>query len=534
MGGPGLFDLEEAVHAEFKRLVAELAAHGARVAPGLELRRGEGMLCTCDLKDGHIYVALPQRGDPTAKLKVLFLRSLLGCSSEAELVRMLHLLMPWLLAHELGHHCRWHLGLFGKDLWLEEQIANRFASAMAKHRMPLRDWEDARGLLGRAFHGLAQQAGLPEQVAASFDDVLHAMGRTGAMAESSLRQAGRVAVLFGVDPTELLRGREVGLDQRIAARRDVIDDFNAAYTSDVARYMAYQVGWILIDLDSPRHLYLDGLVRNHLATRPVLLECPPERGPAPRPDEVRALHAASRRAGTGPLKRWFYKRYRRSLLLLLEGNDARMARQSVTVHLEDWSGEADADTLPFIAGLVEPWLRGLFPAALAETQPRDDEIAAGLVQDADRRLWAFGRGALDDAAAESVRRMVLLEGAPLFRALPAEFLLGLAHALQQVEVEPGEAVIHQGRTNDDVFLVASGSLDVEKDGGCLAQILPGDVFGEMAFFTQRPRTATVRARERSACVVLPATELRLFAHRHPSVLAQMAHVLAVRLENARP
>ncbi len=530
---PGLFELEAVVRVEFDRIVAEFAAHGARVAPGLELRHGEGMLCTCDLRDGHIYVALPQRSDPTSKLKGLFLRSLLGCESEAELVRLLGLLLPWLLAHELAHHCRWHLKLFTDDHWLEEQIANRFASAVAKRRMSLSDWEDARRLLGRAFHGLAVQAGLPEQVATSFDDVLRALGRAGVLAEDALRQADRVAALFAVDPVRILRGRELGLDHRITRRREIIDDFNAVYTSDVATYMAYQVGWILIDLEGPRHLYLDSLVRDHLALRPALLECPPEPDPVPQPREIRALHAASLRVAAEPLRRWFYKRYRRSLLRLLEVDDRRMADVHVTEQLEDWGGDTETDTLPFVAELASPVLRDLFPAAVVGAPLGDDELASALVHDADRRLWALAGGASDAAAAESVRRMTLLEAAPLFRMLPAEFLLALAHPLQQVEVASGEALIHAGRVNDDVFLVVSGALDVEAHAGRIAGLGPGDVFGEMAFFTRRPRTATVRAREAAQCVVLPATDLRLFAHRHPSVLAQMARTLALRLEEAR-
>ena len=55
------------------------------------------------------------------------------------------------------------------------------------------------------------------------------------------------------------------------------------------------------------------------------------------------------------------------------------------------------------------------------------------------------------------------------------------------------------------------------------------MFGEVAFFTEDPRYATVRAVEPSRCFVLTDTDLQLFAFKHPAILMQMAGVLAKRL-----
>ena len=55
------------------------------------------------------------------------------------------------------------------------------------------------------------------------------------------------------------------------------------------------------------------------------------------------------------------------------------------------------------------------------------------------------------------------------------------------------------------------------------------MFGEIAFFTEDPRYATVRALEPSHCFVLKDSYLQLFAFDHPVMLMQMAGALAKRL-----
>ncbi|MEZ4320178.1 MAG: serine/threonine-protein kinase [Myxococcota bacterium] len=62
----------------------------------------------------------------------------------------------------------------------------------------------------------------------------------------------------------------------------------------------------------------------------------------------------------------------------------------------------------------------------------------------------------------------------------------------------GEAVVREGDTGDEAFLIQSGTCVVTKRiGGVeveLAELGPGDVFGEMAIFSQHNRTSTVTAR----------------------------------------
>ena len=79
-------------------------------------------------------------------------------------------------------------------------------------------------------------------------------------------------------------------------------------------------------------------------------------------------------------------------------------------------------------------------------------------------------------------------------------------------LEQGEIIYAEGSILDDTFcLLLSGDLVVEKAGEIIGGILEGEIFGEMAYFTNRKaRTATVRVGSPQAVVLsfqLTAEEL---------------------------
>ncbi len=73
----------------------------------------------------------------------------------------------------------------------------------------------------------------------------------------------------------------------------------------------------------------------------------------------------------------------------------------------------------------------------------------------------------------------------------------------------GELAIRQGDTDHSLYLITAGSFEVvgPAAGGPerKAMLLPGDIFGELAFFDHQPRSADVRAVEGSEAVVMTST-----------------------------
>jgi hypothetical protein len=86
--GTPLFELGQRCFAEFS---SELEAYGIAIDPGMELRRGKGMLCYYDLSDGHIYLSIPELGAPMGELQRMLLGHFLFCDDEEDLTRFLQL-----------------------------------------------------------------------------------------------------------------------------------------------------------------------------------------------------------------------------------------------------------------------------------------------------------------------------------------------------------------------------------------------------------------------------------------------------------
>ena len=88
---------------------------------------------------------------------------------------------------------------------------------------------------------------------------------------------------------------------------------------------------------------------------------------------------------------------------------------------------------------------------------------------------------------------------------------------------PGEAIVTEGDAGDTAYIIEQGHCEVYKsiDGTrtLLRRLGPGDVFGEMAVFTQGTRTATVVATGEVLVKVITGTSLNRELDRNPWVAA---------------
>ena len=113
--------------------------------------------------------------------------------------------------------------------------------------------------------------------------------------------------------------------------------------------------------------------------------------------------------------------------------------------------------------------------------------------------------------------------------------------LQPYAVPAGHVLVSQGATDRTLYLVESGSLSVhyqdEKERLRLAIVGPGSVVGEGAFFSMRPRSATVQASAPTKLWTLTALRFTELTNRQPAIALGLAMaagaVLAKRLGNRR-
>lgn len=93
---------------------------------------------------------------------------------------------------------------------------------------------------------------------------------------------------------------------------------------------------------------------------------------------------------------------------------------------------------------------------------------------------------------EDSRAVVSAVETALERELSATLMRGGARPNVQ-KVKEGTALVYQGETGGEIFLLLDGVLAVEVDGEPLAELGPGAILGERAILEGGRRTATLRA-----------------------------------------
>jgi hypothetical protein len=98
--------LHELARQSHQALIAGLASHGLYADAALDVRPGSGLLCHYSLDEALIYLSIPDPATARGKFELLLLRALLRFERDDEVLRLIELLIPWLVAHETGHYLR--------------------------------------------------------------------------------------------------------------------------------------------------------------------------------------------------------------------------------------------------------------------------------------------------------------------------------------------------------------------------------------------------------------------------------------------
>ena len=127
-------------------------------------------------------------------------------------------------------------------------------------------------------------------------------------------------------------------------------------------------------------------------------------------------------------------------------------------------------------------------------------------------------------------KIELLRGIPLFADCTKKELQEIARITEERMVESGDVLIREGESGHEVFVVVDGSFEVSRrDAGRVAEIGSGDVVGEMALFSNRPRNATVTAVTPAHLVRLRDTDFLALLDRTSHLWLKIARSLADRV-----
>ena len=122
---------------------------------------------------------------------------------------------------------------------------------------------------------------------------------------------------------------------------------------------------------------------------------------------------------------------------------------------------------------------------------------------------------------------------PLFASLDDAQRRELAAGFSVKTAEAGSHLIGEGSRGYSFFVLLEGSADVIARGATIAQLHPGDFFGEIAIIAGGRRTASVTTTSRARLLVLSADEFRRLGEAHPAIAAQIERTMRERTDQPR-
>ena len=121
-----------------------------------------------------------------------------------------------------------------------------------------------------------------------------------------------------------------------------------------------------------------------------------------------------------------------------------------------------------------------------------------------------------------------LKQIPLFEDLPRRNLERIAMWTDEVDVPAGRHLIDQGAFPHEFMVIESGTAEVLVDGNRVAELGPGDFFGEMALIEAHRRSATVTATADLRVIVMHDRDFRAMEDEMPQVTARIRSVMDAR------
>jgi CRP-like cAMP-binding protein len=122
-----------------------------------------------------------------------------------------------------------------------------------------------------------------------------------------------------------------------------------------------------------------------------------------------------------------------------------------------------------------------------------------------------------------------LAAVPLFAACSRRDLQRIAKASDEIAMESGRVLVHQGESGRECFVIAEGEAKVERNGRKVATVGPGACIGELSLLDHGPRTATVTATTPLKVLVLGPREFSGVLEQVPGLSRKLLAALATQV-----
>jgi CRP/FNR family transcriptional regulator, cyclic AMP receptor protein len=121
-----------------------------------------------------------------------------------------------------------------------------------------------------------------------------------------------------------------------------------------------------------------------------------------------------------------------------------------------------------------------------------------------------------------------LKSLPLFKDVPDEELAQIAGFAQEVNVEEGRELVREGDFSYEFMAIEEGEAEVTREGGHVADLGPGDFFGEMGLLEKTLRNATVTAKTPMKLVTLTGWDMKRMERHIPEAIERVRATLEER------
>jgi CRP/FNR family transcriptional regulator, cyclic AMP receptor protein len=121
-----------------------------------------------------------------------------------------------------------------------------------------------------------------------------------------------------------------------------------------------------------------------------------------------------------------------------------------------------------------------------------------------------------------------LKNVPFFSSLSKKELAAVAQQTDELDVKEGKVLAEEGDFGHEFFVIESGTAEVTRNGERIAELGPGDFFGEMALLDADRRNATVTATSPMTVIVMTRQSFRALDSQEPGIHETVAKEIAKR------
>jgi CRP/FNR family transcriptional regulator, cyclic AMP receptor protein len=126
----------------------------------------------------------------------------------------------------------------------------------------------------------------------------------------------------------------------------------------------------------------------------------------------------------------------------------------------------------------------------------------------------------------NMRRLAEL---PLFHGLENPKVLdAVASTATETSVEEGRVIVREGDYSEDLTIIDEGTARVEHEGETVAELGPGDVFGEAGLLGKGLRNATVTATSDMRLIRLSSFDVNRLRSQHPDLVKRIEELASSR------